>query len=218
MAPKTQPNFMKLVKEKKSFLILVYLSLIIQLLITYSILFGLRNTPSINKYTKQAWWVYFIILIAIILLLTFVKMPTWLQFIVFTVFSIVFGCFLYSGTQLVSIELISSALEGAITVFLVMSVVAVILAYIGIDLSWMGMILFVALIGVLIASIIVSFSKDTALKKAVLFVILVLFAIFVLFQTNTMLQKNYNENFVQASLDFYLDFVNIFTAILGLDE
>ena len=211
-------DFLKLIKQKKNFLILVYLSLIVQLLITYSILYSLRNNPAINKYTKQPWWVYLIALIGIILILSLLDMPVWLKLIVFTIFSVIFGCYLYSSTSLISIELIASALEGAVSIFVTMSVVAIILAYIGIDLSWMALILLVGLIGFLIALVIVHFIKDTFIKKIILVFGLVLFSLYVLYSTNSMLQKNYNENFVQASLDFYLDFVNLFSIILNLEQ
>jgi FtsH-binding integral membrane protein len=39
---------------------------------------------------------------------------------------------------------------------------------------------------------------------------LMLFSLFVVYDTNTILQRNYYGDFITASLDYYLDIINIF--------
>lgn len=213
-------NFGKLLKEKEGFLLSTYSLLIVQLSITFFMVYAFRNNKIFNKVTKQSFIVYFLLTFGLILILSFVPMPIWLKLIIFTVFAIVTGGMLHNASIAVSVNIINNALYGAISIFVAMTVFAFILAAMGIDLSWMMIILLAALIGLIIASLLVMFlaSKDSKLQKAVLIFGLILFSIFVIVYTNTILQPDYNENFVNAAISFYLDFVNIFSSILALEQ
>lgn len=220
MAPISRGNnFSQLLKAKSAFLIAVYLTLIAELFVTFAIVYWFRDHPNLSKATKQSIIVYTILLFGLILVLALVPMPTWLQCIIFTVFAAVMGAWLHQVSAKVPIEIIDAALKGAIGVFLGMTVVGFVLAYMGFDLGWLGLILLSALIGLVISSLVVTFfmEKSTQVRKILLSIGLVLFSIYVTYSTNIILQKDYNENFVQAAIDFYLSFVNIFTSLLGLD-
>lgn len=212
-------NFTQLLKQKSSFLTAVYLTLIAELFVTFAIVYWFRDHPELSKTTKQSFIVYLVALFGLILLLAFVPMPIWLQCIVFTLFAAVMGAWLHQVSSKVPVEIVDAALKGAIGVFLGMTVFGLLLAYLGFDLGWMGLILFSALIGLLISSLIVTFfmEKSPKIRKILLCIGLVLFSIYVTYTTNVILQKDYNENFVQAAIDFYLSFVNIFSSLLGLN-
>jgi FtsH-binding integral membrane protein len=212
-------NFGKLLKNKESFLLSTYGLLITQLTITFAIVYAFRNNPVVNKITRQSILIYFLLTFGIIMILSFVPMPIWLKLILFTVFAVVMGGMLHNVTVLIPINLVNNALIGTIAVFIAMSIFAFILASMGIDLSWMMIILLAALLGLIIASLIVMIfaKKDSKLHKAILIIGLIIFSVFVIVYTNTILQPSYNENFVDAALNFYLDFINIFTRILALE-
>ena len=127
---------------------------------------------------------------------------------------------LYNATFLIPKEFITQALSGTIGVFVAMSIVGIVLASMGIDLGWMGLILLGALIGLIVASLIVMFldkNKSSLLHKTILIIGLILFSIYVIYETNIMLQKDYNQDFINAAVDLYLDFINIFVRILALE-
>lgn len=212
-------NFGKLLKNKESFLLSTYALLITQLTITFAIVYAFRNNPVVNKITRQSILLYFLLTFGIIMILSFIPMPIWLKLILFTVFAVVVGGMLHNLTVLIPINLVNNALIGTIVVFIAMTIFAFILASIGIDLSWMMTILLAALLGLIIASLIVMLfaKKDSKLHKAILIIGLIIFSVFVIVYTNTILQPSYKENFVDAALNFYLDFINIFTRILALE-
>lgn len=216
--------------KKQGFLLSVYGVLIVELLVTFFVVYYFRDHPSLSKITKQSIIIYFIASIGLVLLLSLVSMPIWLKFVLFTVLSTILGGLLHQASVLLPEEFINKALAGTIAVFIAMSVVAVILANMGVNLSWMGSLLLAALIGLIVASLIVYvityFNKDSSsekdsmkgIHKILLVIGLILFSVYVMYETNIILQKDYNEDVVSAALGLYLDFVNIFTHILGLES
>jgi FtsH-binding integral membrane protein len=126
---------------------------------------------------------------------------------------------LHNLTSSIPIDIIDNALRGAITIFISMTIFAFILAYLGVDLSWMMILMLAALIGLLIASLLVMIfaKKSSKIHKIILIIGLVIFSVYVMIYTNTILQPHYDENFVDAALNFYLDFINIFTRIAALE-
>ena len=214
-------NFTLLVKKKSGFLTSVYMTLIIELFVTFFIVYQFRNHPTLSKFTKQSFWIYLFVSLGLILILTLIPMPIWMKLIVFTIFAGVTGGMLYNASYMVSIELINQALIGTIGIFIGMTILAVGLAAIGIDLSFMGLILLGALIGLLVASLVVrlmSNEKTSKAHKILLIIGLILFSIYITYSTNIMLQKDYNQDFVSAAIDLYLNFVNVFGRMLALEE
>jgi FtsH-binding integral membrane protein len=47
---------------------------------------------------------------------------------------------------------------------------------------------------------------------------LILFSIFIVYDTNIILNKNYKGDYIDASLDFYLSFVNLFIREVALES
>lgn len=215
-------EFITLLKQKKGFLFSVYMVLILQLAITFSIVYSFRNMPNLSKATKQSILVYMLLSLGLILLLTLVPMPIWLKFILFTLFAIVNGGLLHSVSAVLPVELINQSLIGTIGVFVALSFVGFILAAFGFHLGWLGLILLAGLIGLLVASLIVMFmSKSKEMKgvhKALLIIGLIIFSIYIMYGTNIMLQKDYDQDFISAAIDLYLSFINVFIRILSLES
>jgi FtsH-binding integral membrane protein len=45
---------------------------------------------------------------------------------------------------------------------------------------------------------------------------LTLFSVFIIYDTNQILQKDYYGDFITASMDYYLDIINIFVKLVNL--
>lgn len=223
-APKAPKAFF-IPPDKQGFLLSVYGVLIVELIVTFFVVYYFRKDPALSKVTKQSMLFYLISTLGLVLILSFVPMPIWLKFIVFTGLSALIGGMLHQTSSLVSETLINQALTGTIAVFVGMSFIALVLASMGIDLGWMGAILLAALLGLIVASLVVMFffskpedkEKNKGIHKTLLIVGLILFAIYVMYETNIIVQKDYDEDVVSAALGLYLDFVNIFSRLLGLE-
>ena len=88
----------------------------------------------------------------------------------------------------------------------------------GIQLSYkFGLILFFSLL-ILIFFEIISFIIGTAsLWHKILSIIgLFIFSIYIIYDTNNILQRNYYGDFITASMDYYLDILNLFVYLLDL--
>ena len=45
-----------------------------------------------------------------------------------------------------------------------------------------------------------------------------LFSVYIVYDTNNILQRDYGGDFITASLDYYLDIINIFSNLLSASE
>jgi FtsH-binding integral membrane protein len=212
-------SLLSLLSNKKIFLLKVYGILIFQLIITFGIIYEFRNHPLLSNTANQSVWLYLILLIFILLVMMFLKMPMWLKFIFFCMFTVFTGALLHTLSSILSVELINQALYGTIIIFLIMTIIALLLSYFNIDISWLGLYLFGALLGLIIATLLMFaiYNNNSSFNNILLIVGLVLFSVFVVYDTNIILNKNYKNNYLDASLDFYLSFVNIFVRVLALE-
>lgn len=212
-------RFATLLKNKSSFLLSTYTLLVAQLAITFSIVYAFRNSPKAAAITRQSLFLYFILTFGLILILTFVPMPNWSKLVLFTIFAVIFGGLLHSTSILIDKKHVDNALKSTVAVFIAMSIFGVILAYFGFDLSWLMLLLIAGLIGLIVAFIIIYFfiGQSTRLQKALYIASIVLFSCFVLVYTNMIIQPKYKGTYIDAAISFYLDFVNIFSASMGLE-
>ena len=211
-------SFGTLLKNKSSFLLSTYTLLVAQLAITFGIVYAFRNNPKVATITRQSLLLYFVLTLGLILVLSFVPMPDWLKLVLFTVFAVIFGGLLHSTSIVIAKEHVDNALKSTVAVFIAMSIFGVILAYFGFDLSWLMLLLIAGLIGLLVAGLLImTLNKSTLLLKAFYIISIVLFSCFVLVYTNMIIQPSYKGTYIDAAISFYLDFVNIFSASMGLE-
>ena len=164
----------------------------------------------------------------ILLMIFFLKdlVPVWFRFLLLCLFSSILGFLLYFSTQKIPEELIIKVLLTVIFIFIGFTILGFILASIGIDLSWMGIYLLYALLGLIIFGIINIIirlnNKDKKTNDNImnfyLIIGIILFCILLIYDTNIMLQKNYMEDFITASIELYLDFINIFQKLLLFED
>jgi len=112
-------NLFKLISDKKSFFILTLANLITQLGITYYFMVKMNIDPNDSETTNKIRLLGFL-QIGIILILVFVPMPIWLKFIIFSVFSAIWGYMFSPLRQVVGEDAVKMALMGTISIFALM--------------------------------------------------------------------------------------------------
>jgi len=179
----------------------------------------MRRHPLLaNATTHRSLLVYGLLAFGVLIIMMAIPMPIWLKLFLFTVFAVLQGMFLHAATALLPKEVIDQALIGAIGIFVAFAVLGTIMAAFGIDLGFMGMILFGMLIGLLVASVVLLFldkEKTKGFHKFLIIVGLVLFSLYIMYESNTMIQDNYMYDFVTAAVNLYLDFVNVFVNLVA---
>ena len=212
-------DFFKLLNEKKAFLTKTFGNLIFQLLITFIIAFRVKS-PDLLENNLYFWGLIITTFIIIFLLAMFKNMPPIVKFILFTIFSISWGLLLSKIKEQTSPEIIKSALLGVISIFIAMLTVGLLITSMGITMSpKLGFILLVALLLLIIVSIVSMFMKSyDTYHKAISVFALLLFSIFIIYDTNTILQRKYLGDFITASIDYYLDILNIFINLINIQS
>jgi FtsH-binding integral membrane protein len=199
-------SFEELVKSKQSFLFKTFLNLMIQLAITY---FVMTNTHlPINK------WISIVCIFVIIFIIAIIPMPKWIKFILFSIFSFFNGVLLSDDIQGIDKSTIQFAVIGTAAIFVSMILAGIILLLFGIKL---GFYTFVLLFFALFASIIATILQFyiTSINQLWLSNFIIgLFAIFIIYDTQNILKRNYHGDFITASMDYYLDIINIFIRLL----
>ena len=215
----------KLISEKRGFFALILATLVSQLYITYYVSENVKiedeedknkDTIKFNSKLIGAYIAAFVL----ILILAFITMPAWLKFVLFSLFSCAFGVILGYRKSGVDPNIVKSALVGTGSIFVAMFAFGLALIGSGIKLGLtFGLGLFFALLFLLIISIVQFFIFNSSfLKKIIVIGSLMLFSLYIMFDTNSILQRNYNGDFITASLDYYLDIINIFSGLLtGLE-
>ena len=137
-------NLLRLMYEKKEFLILVFANLIAQLGITYYVMVKTNIDVSI--------WPLFIAQLIIIFVMTLVPMPEFVKFLLFCLFSYIFGLMLSGLKKKYTSDMLNVAIQGAMTVFGLMLAAGVALIAGGINLGYkFGAMLFWALLALIVA-------------------------------------------------------------------
>ena len=212
----------KLISEKRGFFALILATLVFQLSITYYVSENVKledeknETKDTNKFNSKLIGAY-IGAFVLILILAFITMPPWLKFILFSLFSGAFGVILGYRNSGLDPNIIKSALVGTGSIFVAMFAFGVALIASGIKLSFtFGLGLLFALFFLIIVSIVQFFIAESSfLKKILVIGSLILFSLYIMYDTNSILQRNYNGDFITASLDYYLDIINIFSGLLS---
>jgi FtsH-binding integral membrane protein len=207
-------SFLNLLNEKKEFLIKVFANLIAQLGITYYFMMNYKADPK----NSGLYWGLVIVQFIIIIILAAVPMPSWLKFILFSLFSVIAGYTLSILRQVTDPKLIQTAVLGTMSIFGVMFLFGATLIMFGIKLGLQfAAFLFYALLLLIIVQLVTIFSgATTAFMKGITIFSLILFSIYIIYDTNNILQREYSGDFITASLDYYLDILNVFIDLVSL--
>ena len=211
-------KLISLLKGKKELMILTFANLITQLGITYYVMNNTNVTA--NDKTNMKHFMLILLSFIIIFVLAVVPMPIWLKLILFSAFSYIWGILLASFKLKINDDnLINMAMLGSIGVFLTMFLIGAFLLASGVVLGFKtSIILFFSLLALIIAQIFSLFHKSKMLTKSLAAIGIVIFSGYIIYDTNKILQRNYYGDFIQASLDYYLDILNIFTKLVILND
>jgi FtsH-binding integral membrane protein len=206
-------DIVKRMYEKRTFLILVFTNLLAQLGITYYVM-NKTNNPNISIIPL------FLAQIAIIFIIILVPMPEFMRFALFCLFSYTFGLALSRYKEKYSADTINTAVQGAMSIFGLMLATGVALSAGGIHLgAKFGSVLFWVLLFLIIFRLIFVLGAHMSQAHKILsFIGLILFSMYVVYDTNIILQRNYNGGFIRASMDYYLDIINLFSNMLGTNN
>lgn len=200
----------------KSFLLKVLANLIVQLGITYYVM---TNTSQIDPIYK---WPLIIATFVLLFFIAFRDLPIYVKGIAFCLFSFCFGKLFTIYKKKYGEEAINIAVMGALSVFGIMFAIGSILLTFGIKLSpLIGTILFIALLGLIIVKLMSIFGSSLSpTKKTIYGAGIVIFALYIVYDTNNILRRinYYDGDFFTASMDYYLDIINLFTNILGYEN
>lgn len=195
-----------LIQSKKMFLFKTFLNLIVQLAITYFIMTKTHLSIQI--------WISIVCIFGLILIIALVPMPKWIKFLLFCAFSFFNGVLLSNRIQGVDKSTIEFAILGTASIFIAMILAGIILLSIGIQL---GFYTFLILFSLLLLACILSISQFYLKSLNELWLsnfIIVLFAVFIIYDTQNILRRNYYGDYITASMDYYLDILNIFARLL----
>lgn len=215
---KSFSNFSSLLNDKKQFLIMILANLITQLGITYYVMTKTKVTKEDYKFSKQ--FVLIIISFIIIYILAVIPIPSWLKFILFSLFSYIQGILLASFKLTINDDnLINMAMLGSIGFFVVLFLIGTFLLATGIKLGLKtGFILLVSLIILIIFQIFSLFQRSALLTKTLSAIGIIIFSCYIIYDTNVILQRDYYGDFITASMDYYLDIINIFLKLVVLND
>ena len=208
----------KLIYEKKGFFTLILANLLFQLYITYYVSENVKvNVEGEGEKDAKSYDMKYIgalvAIIVIILILALITMPSWLKFILFSLFSAAFGILLAYRKYGLDAGVIRSALVGTASIFVTMFIFGLALIMSNIQLGpTTGLVLLFALLALIIISIVQYFiAQSSLLKKLIVIATLLIFSLYIVYDTNTILQRNYDGDFITASLNYYLQicFINI---------
>ena len=210
--------FFSLLEKKKGFLLLTFSNLITQLGITYYVMMNYSETFLYDPKTKNPtayFYLLFFIQLSLVLLLTLFQMPTIAKFIIFSIFSASLGLSLSYIKYITDPQLIQTAIIGTISIFALMFIFGVSLILFGVKLRFrFGMFLFFAILLLIVANIVSLFMKaGSAMYKGFAFFGIILFSLYILYDTNHILQRDYRGDFITASMDYYLDIINLFLSL-----
>ena len=173
---------------------------LLNLLLQTNLALYVAKSPGVEEHVRRNMLAYVVASFGLILSLAFSNASQPVRLLLLTAFSATTGALMSQNVPT------KDVLEKVVNIFVAMLAAGVVSALFGFDLRGLYAAMFIALLVVLILSI---FSRGMNLGTFGTF----LFGLFVIVDTNAILQKNYNGDFVQATLDYFLDFINLLSFV-----
>lgn len=185
-------------KDKLPFMATVIGHLIFQGFMVYQGVETALKNSDISEFVMKNRLFLIISSIALMASLILANLGIKSKFIIFTTVSLITGL-LYHRTKD-----IREALLEVIAIFISMIIAGLISVQFGFKLKTMGTVLFFALLALIIARLFRPGDKNFTKIGTIIF------ALFVLYDTNQILQRNYGGDFINASVDYFTDILNLF--------
>jgi FtsH-binding integral membrane protein len=198
--------------KKSELLILTFLNLIIQSIITR---FAMIKSTKNQKRNILFNLGLFIIQIGLIYAML-IDIPVMVKFVLFCIFSVTWGYTLASFN--LNETFVHIAFYGCLSIFGIGAFIGTMLTLFNINLGpKVGLGLFYMLLSLLLFGIFNILTGDT-MHKIYSILCVLLFSIYIIYDTNQIMQRDYNGDFIRSSLDYYLDLVNIFASVTTLQN
>jgi FtsH-binding integral membrane protein len=198
-----------LLVKNSAFLTKIFTNLLVQLAITYYVM---ENYP-----VAESFWLYFFGSLGLLLIIAATNLPMWVKLLAFALFSYMTGRLSALLKKKYSEEVIRKAILGAMGVFAIMFVVGASVPVLGYKF---GKGLFVALLALLIARIVASIQDANQLQKWLSGAGIGVFGLYVAYDTNNILKRAdyYQGDFITASMDYYLDIINLVSDMMHINQ
>jgi len=144
-------------------------------------------------------------------------MHTYFKFFLITLFSVCWGLLLTRIKNYTSPEIIKTAIIGVLSIFITMFCIGVLLIICGIKLeNATHTFLSCALLFVIISFIVIILMKKyNTFHKSIAVVIITIMSLYIIYDTHDILHRHYKGDFITASIDYYLDILNIFVGLIN---
>lgn len=200
-------------QKKIPFMAGVFGHLIFQTFVAYRAVEATSGNAYMKDIARSNALLIGIVGLALVLLLSLVRLPIPVKVAVFSLLAYI------SGMALHNVPNLQEALLEVVGIFIGMLVAGIFTVQMGYKLDILGQILFFSLLTILIARVINIYVRRTRVEERNSIVpsriLTILFALFVVYDTNKILQRNYSGNFVNASLDYFLDIFNLIRSVGG---
>jgi hypothetical protein len=183
--------------KKGPFMGMVFTNLIFQCFVAYT-----AATRIDKAHVDKNLWLYLLAFIGSFMSLIVVDMSVPMKVLVFTIFSAVTGAVLSRS------ERTPQLIREVGMIFTAMLILGLVSVQLNIDLRPYTPALVAVLMGLIVAQLFGAKGPDVGRIGTLTF------AMFVVFNTNNILQTNYDGDFVRASLDYFVDIMNL----LGYSE
>ena len=210
-------------QKKIPFMAAVFGHLIFQIFVAYRAAEATSRNMNLKTVAESNRLFIGIVTLILALFMSLVPLPIPVKVAVFSIISFL------GGMTLHDIPSLQEALLEVIGIFILMFIMGVITVQLGFKLNILGNVLFFSLLTVLIARILSAFgaTEDRRFRSGPTFspsrnelftkILTLIFVLFVIYDTNTILQRNYGGNFVNASFDYFWDIINLIR-ITGSNE
>lgn len=212
-------NFKGLVQGREQFLMLVYVTLVAQLLLTY----GVMESDRIRALSSVRMGVLISVLVGISLVVSFLPLPWPVLLVLFSIFSVTNIALTWKTWKVASEESRKYALwmakMGAVVLFGVMTFVGAYVAASGVNLASWAPYLMAPALAFFALFLLVSngvFKVPRGVSDVVAAMSLGLFTVRTVFNTNLLLLQG--RDFSEAAFELYIDYTQIFNALLELLE
>ena len=214
-------NFTSLLRSKKKLMTCIFLTLILQIVISIITIKYDEQNNLVGELTIGKSIGILVTCIALIFMMSSSKIS--FTTILFIILSIINGLLLSSTIQRINDrEVVETAALSTLINFLLMLAFGMIIVYAGYDLSWLGVYLFIGLIIGITVLIVTTFAPQSKeINKKISIGIVILFSLFIVYDTNNILLKFGNTNksdCIQGALTYYLDILNLFSNYLRIDN
>uniref|UniRef100_T1IQ37 Transmembrane BAX inhibitor motif-containing protein 4 n=1 Tax=Strigamia maritima TaxID=126957 RepID=T1IQ37_STRMM len=203
---------------RMGFLRKVYSILSVQLVITTCTAFVLRFTPIVRKYVSENHWLVaaaMIMSLVLIMALYVKRKETPTNYLLLTAFTVV---------QAYSVGVIATYYDDVIVIqaFLLTAAVSITLTMYTLqskrDFSKLGGSLFAGLCILIVGGLAQMFIGSTSFEMLLAGGGALLFSLFIVYDTHMIMQRLSPEEYILATIELYLDIINLFLELLRLLE